>query len=126
MDLSVAGLGHVAAHREAEPYMQAFASAHGTMTASGAVFKNGLYEIGEERVRVVQAAGMALSSIRAEVEAMPAMPSDLDVILCAGAIDDGDATPSVVRGSQSASIMRGGSLSVKFITDVKPLVLLEG
>jgi hypothetical protein len=76
-------------------------------------------------VRIVQAAGRPLSDVRADFGKSPTLSNDVDVVVCAGAQDDGDASPNIVREDLPATIMRGGSKNLEFHTSVTPLFGLE-
>ncbi len=86
------------------------AVAHMTLLAKGAKPAMDAYELAGKRIRVVRGAGL-LSYVRAKYLSEPPPPEAYDIVICAGATDDG-AAPNVVRGAPSPTIIRSGETGV--------------
>lgn len=122
----LAGVDNVARERNDDASMSLFARSHQELNARGGVFEQGRYTVGEKRIRVVQAAGRNLSDVRADFTRTASPTDDLDVVVCAGAQDDGNATENVVRDESPATIMRAGTANINFVTSVAELFPTEG
>jgi hypothetical protein len=121
----LAGVDGVARDRTYHPGMSAFARAHEALNAGGAVFHSGRYSLGERRIRIIHVAGERLSEVRAALAASPALTRDLDVVICAGADDDANASSNIVRSEAVATIIRGGTEAIEFLTSAASLLQTE-
>jgi hypothetical protein len=78
--------------------------AHLLLAAAGAARKGAWYETGGQTIRVVQGAGKGLTTVRDHFKEPPTAPPP-DIVVCAGALDQGVPGAIVGRGS-GASVVR--------------------
>ena len=84
------------------------AAIHRRLLDRGAVIEPHRYWFSEQSVRVVSGRGRLLSHVRADYRDEPPSLSDVDQVVCAGAIED-PSSPHIVRGGGIGSIVRPGS-----------------
>jgi hypothetical protein len=77
---------------------------------AGAAFEGARFVLNFKSIRVLQGAGGVLSLIRKRFE-VEQSPLEADIVVCAGAVDDGGAPASIVRGSSSSSIIKPAVVS---------------
>lgn len=107
---------HIPRAREPHAAMDALGRAHLLLRHNGATQEGPVYILGDgRRVRVVNGATKLVGQVKAEFSVAPPGPIPDDVVICAGADDDGDVPSSVVRGDPPPDIVRSG-VSGQWIT----------
>jgi NAD-dependent SIR2 family protein deacetylase len=97
-----------ARQNEAEPANELLGKVFFDLVAAGAILDGSHLTIAGKRVRVFQAAGRMLYTVKDHLagDTLPALAPDLTV--CVGAADDGDAPVNIVRAGRRGSIVRPG------------------
>lgn len=75
---------------------------------SGGEFVDDLIVLETQRIRVVAGRGVPLSIVKAQYVGNSNSLGERELVICAGATDDGDAKANVIRGEGSESVIRGG------------------
>lgn len=98
--------GEIPRLREPHECMHAAASEHLKMINSGTVLDGPIYLVGGRRVRIINGMTRPLSKVRGEfLGKLPGRPPE-DVIVCAGATDDGNAKTNIVREQADPTVVR--------------------
>lgn len=79
------------------------------LSAAGAILDGPFFRLGARHVRLIQAAGRLLHSIRADFAEATVPAGEPDITVCVGATDDGGVLSDIIRGQQTSSIMRPGA-----------------
>ncbi len=74
----------------------------------GADFDGELVLFDEQKVRIIAGQGVPLSIVKSRYVGDANNLGEDEVIICAGATDDGDAKPHIVRGKGEDTVIRGG------------------
>lgn len=93
-----------------------FARTLSWLLENGGQLRGARIEIGGRRARLVSGAGQLLSSVRKRFDDEPVPQFQDDVVVCAGARDDGDVPSDIVRSGGLASFVRPAS-TAPWITD---------
>jgi hypothetical protein len=102
--------------------MDAVARAFLDLTSRGAVLDGSTFIIGDQqRVRVINGMTKPLSKIKSEWLRVPPQQAPEDIIVCAGAVDDGNAQPNIVREQGDPNIVRT-AWSARWVTRVADCV----
>lgn len=80
------------------------------LAENGAVVDGALFVTGQKRVRVVRGGGQALSLIRGRYLNEAGTPEPVDIIVAAGAEDDGGAPANIVRDGAAPNVVRPGAI----------------
>ncbi len=86
--------------------MRLAGATHLWLAGKGAQLSGASYVLGKARIRVLQGAGQVLSEIKRAHEKDAGPVLDADLVVCAGADDDGGAPLDVVRGDRPGSLVR--------------------
>ena len=89
---------------------------HLRLISKGAVLEIPRFVLSGKRIRLVQGAGQVLSLVKNRFAEESAPPIADEVVICAGAADDGGVPAHLVRGAASPSIVRSSGLSAKWLT----------
>jgi hypothetical protein len=83
---------------------------HLALKSKGAVLTGAVYQMQSGlRVKLVNGQTRLLSQVKKEFEVAPATADKHELVICAGAVDDGSAASNIVRASSPRSVLRGGS-----------------
>ncbi len=107
-------VGSIPRNKRPDTTMSALGALHFAFASKYAALDGNRYFFAGKRYRLVQGAGRSLSEIKTIFEKEPPEPVPTDVVVCAGAIDDGCIT-SVIRTAVGGGIIRPGS-AAKWIT----------
>jgi hypothetical protein len=84
------------------------AAIHRRLLDRNATLEPHRYSFGGRSLRIISGRGRLLSQIRADYQSEPPLLTNLDSVICAGAVDD-PSSPDIVRGGGTGSIVRPGS-----------------
>jgi hypothetical protein len=99
------------------------AAIHRRLLDLGVTMEPHRYRFRDQSLRVISGRGRLLSAVHADYQCEPPLLTDVDQVICAGAIDDA-SSPHIVRGAGSGSIVRPGS-SATWTTHVPILPRLQ-
>ena len=97
---------------EPDPSMDAVGRAHLLLRHAGATLSGPRYISSDlKKIRVVNGKTKLISQIRQEFSEEPPLPATLgdDIVICAGASEDGGVPSHIVRGSTTATVVRSGT-----------------
>lgn len=89
-----------------EPHQRMVGAAHLWLASNGAVLNGPFFVCAGKRARVIDGAGQTLSQVRRTH--LQSVAEISDVVICAGAIDDGGVPEDIVRGGAAPTITRQG------------------
>jgi len=99
-------------YSEPDPSMDAVGRAHLLLRHAGATMSGSHYISSDhKRIRIVNGKTKLISQIRQEFSEEPPLPGTLedDIVICAGATEDGGVPSHIVRGSTTATVVRSGT-----------------
>ena len=112
--------GEIPRAREPQQGMYAVAGEHLGLVNSGATLDGAVYAVGGRRVRVINGMTRPLSKVREQFFGkLPGRPPE-DIIVCAGATDDGNVKPNIVRDQSSSTVVRP-TWTVQWVTRVRDI-----
>lgn len=95
--------------KRADNHMEAVSRAHHELRSRGAALFGDRYRLGGKTIRIVNGSGRMLNTMRADYNDEPPGVRDADWVVCAGALDDGGATPHILRSTAAPTLVRPGS-----------------
>jgi len=99
----------IARARHPDASMDAAGRVHLLLRHAGAVLDGPVYVLPDSRrVRVVNGRTKVIGQVKAEFSGAPPRLVPENIVICAGADDDGNAASNVVRGEQEPGIVRNG------------------
>lgn len=98
--------GEIPRHKRPDSAMTLVGCSHLFLLDRGATLEGPGYLLNGKRIRVVQAAGKPLSLAKQQFQALSSVATPDDVVICAGARDDGQAPSNIVRQSSPPTIVR--------------------
>jgi len=107
-------IGQVVRCKKPEETMRVVGAVLLILQEAGATHDGKFFILKGQRFRVVKGSGITISEVKAKFKDEPPTCS-ADVIICAGAIDDGGVPSNVARGDTNPTIVRGG-VSGKWIS----------
>lgn len=102
----------IAKYFNPDPSMDAVGRAHLLLRHAGATMSGPRFISSDlKRIRVVNGKTKLISQIRQEFSEEPPLPATLgdDIVICAGASEDGGVPSHIVRGSTTATVVRSGT-----------------
>ncbi|TRZ53145.1 hypothetical protein D4S03_02275 [bacterium] len=100
--------GQVVRKKVPDAYMNPVGVAILFLQEKGAKFVGSRIDLRGIKVRVVQGSGQPLSIVKSTYESEPPDPDPADIVICAGALQDGNAPVDIVRGDAGGTIIRAG------------------
>jgi hypothetical protein len=101
--------GKIPRARQPEISMDAVGRAHLLFRRAGAKLDGPSYMSEDgRRARVVNGLTKVIGQVKAEFSSAPPSPIPNDIVICAGADDDGNAPSDIIRGGQQPDMVRNG------------------
>jgi hypothetical protein len=101
--------GAVCRKKTPDAAMRMVGATHLLLFKKGAMLNGSVYQLAGRRIRVVQGAGQPLSAIRRKFSHEVPNVMAPDVVICAGAYDDGGVPADLVRESTLPTIVRSNA-----------------
>lgn len=108
-DLTGAPAGTITRAKDPAEHMYMAGAAILFLKQAGAVTNGSYMQLNETSIRVVQANGPLSLAKRKYSESVASPASEPEIVVCAGAFDDGGVPPNVARGTPSTTIVRPSS-----------------
>jgi len=122
-DASGVAEGYVTRLRVHQPVMQTFGAMHILLLENGATLAGSKYVFNGKTIRLLHAAGQALSLVKSNFEHEP-QPQIVDyIVICVGATNDGNIIANIVRGQAPQTIVRPGLVG-DWLTEVEARLVL--
>ena len=89
-----------------DPTMNLVAATWMLLIEDGAALTGACFQLAAQRIRVVRGAGDVLSLVKKKFEREEGTPEPIDIVIAAGAEEDGNAPSDLVRDAEPATIAR--------------------
>ena len=115
--------GKAVSSRQHEEPMRIFGALCIWLLKEGAILDGSLFRMGSTTLRIIQAAGQALSEVKNRFSREP-QSLGTNIVICAGAFDDGGAASDIVRETSTPGLVRS-NYSGEWVAVASPESLAE-